>query len=398
MPLFISINTTNQKNALTGWEVVEVNGYTHLARLMKEHSYASSRFDGERNSDNANTFNNMLIFDVDNDPSDKQITMREAKALLGKKGISAMILPSKNNQKEKFTNSGKSKGVVDRYRMVIPTKTAIRNNTDKDTYSEIMVLIAKELGLTGSVDTSALKDKARFYYASLAEAVPVVIKADKVMDISSIENKAIENVQVARAEKEAQRLKIEELRTNIKKYRSVTMPKSKNLTFADVEQLINISINTLILQFENGEEKTEGSYKYIKTDATKYSIIEDKLAHDFKNDITYNSLTYLQMQFETSNLNAIARELQKTTGEEYIKCNNEAVKTAIDQSLENATNDKTFEANIKEYFNVKFVKLEKDSIKIADQQISLKDVGTDKGQIINVFRANRKHSTGGMER
>jgi len=393
MPLHISINKAKQKNALTSWEVVEVKGYAELATVMKQYPYASSRFEGKRDAEHVNTFNNMLIFDVDNDPKDKQITLKEAKALLESKGISAMILPSKSHQIEKFTDSGKSKGIKDRYRIVIPTKSAIRNNTDKDTYQEFQELAAKALGLTGAVDTNALKDKARFYYQSPLEAVPVIIKADRVMDISNIENKAIENVTQARAEKEAQRVKMEELRANMKKYRAVSMPRSNNLTYVDAEELMDVPIKALILKFENGTEKKEGSYEYVKTDATKYSIIDDKLAHDFKNDITYNSLTYLQMQFETSNLNAIARELQKTTGEEYIKCNTEAVKTAIDQSLKDATNDKTFEENIKEYFNVKFVKLEKDSISIADQKISLKDVGTDKGQIVGTLKSNRAIET-----
>ena len=127
----------------------------------------------------------------------------------------------------------------------------------------------------------------------------------------------------------------------------------------------------------------------IKTDATKYSIIDDKLAHDFKNDVTYNSLTYLQMQFETNNLNIIARELEKALGGTYIRVNTEAVKTAVADALETATNDKTFEANIKEYFGCKFVKLDKDSIKIADQQISLKDIGIDKGKVVDTLKSNR---------
>jgi hypothetical protein len=180
-------------------------------------------------------------------------------------------------------------GRSETYRIVIPTKTAIRNNTDEDTYEEFQKLTVNALGLTGSIDTSALKDKARFYYQSPLEAVPVVVKADRVMDISNIENKAIQNVTQARAVKEAQRLKMEQIRADIKKYRIVSMPTSNNLTYVDAEELMDVPITMLIHKFEGGEEATEGSYKYIKTDATKYSIIDDKLAHDFKNDVTYNS-------------------------------------------------------------------------------------------------------------
>lgn len=391
MPLHISINKTSQKNALTGWEVVEVQNYTQLATLMKEHSYASSRFDEKRDANNANTFNNLLIFDVDNDPKDKQLTIKEAKELLERKGISALILPSKNHQKEKFTKSGESKGIKDRYRIVIPTSQAIRNNTDKETYEEFQRLTANALGLTDSVDTSALIDKARFYYKSPIEAQPVVAKANKVLDISNLESRAIENIQLARAEKEAQRAKLEEIRANISKYREVSRPTSNNLTYVEPAELLNTPIASLIKNYEGTkEEKEEGSYQYIKTDNAKYSIVEDNVAHDFKSGMTYNSLTYLQMQFETINLNRIARELEKDTGVSYIRVNTEAVKDTVTNTLSHATNDKTFEEAIKKHFECKYCKLGKDSIEIADQTIELKELGIEKIEIINQFKENRK--------
>lgn len=389
MPLHLSINKSGQRNALSGWEVVEVQGYSQLATLMKQYPYASSRFDVKRDANNVNTFNNMLIFDVDNDPKDKQLTMSQAKELLESKGISAMLLPSKSHLIEKFTSSGKSKGIKDRYRIVIPTKTSIRNDTDKDTYREFQQLIVKALGLEGSVDSSALNDKARYYYNSPLNAVPVVVRADKVMDISNIENKAIENVERARAEKEAKRLKMDELRAKMKEYRAVSMPTSNNLTYVDAEELMDIPISRLIQQFEGGELKEECSYKYIKTDATKYSIIDDKLAHDFKNDMTFNSLTYLQMQYETKNLNMIARELEKALGGTYIRVNTEAVKTAVTEALGSAINDKTFEGHIKGYFGCEYCKLEGDTLKVADQSIKLSELDFNKGEVIDKFRENR---------
>lgn len=389
MPLHLSINKSEQKNALTGWEVVEVQGYSQLAILMKQHAYSSTRFDNKRDADNANTFNNLIIFDIDNDPNDKQLTMKEAKELLESKGVSAMILPSKSNQIEKFTSSGKSKGIKDRYRIVIPAKSAIKNDTDKDTYREFQRLIVKALGLEGAVDTSAMNDKARYYYPSPLSAIPLIVKADKVMDISNLENKAIKNVQAVRAEKEAQRLKMEQLRAKMKEYRVVSMPTYNNLTFTDAEELMNVPISRLIEKFEGGELKEEGSYHYIKTDSTKYSIIDDRLAHDFKNDVTYNSLTYLQMQYETNNLNMIARELEKVTGENYIKTNVEAVKTAVTEALESAVNDKAFEQEIKTYFGCEYCKLEGDTLKIADQSVKLAELDMNKGEVIEKFKENR---------
>jgi len=169
------------------------------------------------------------------------------------------------------------------------------------------------------------------------------------------------------------------------------MPTSNNLTYVDAEELMEVPLASLVNKFESvSKEWDEGSYKYIKTDLNKYSMIADNVAHDFKNDITYNSLTYLQMQYETKNLNIIGRELEKVTGASYIKTNTEAVKTAVTDALKTATNDKTFEGHIKEYFGCDYVKLDKDSIKIADRQISLKDIGTDKGKVVDTLKGNRE--------
>lgn len=390
MPLYISINRTNQPNANTGWEVVEVNKYTQLATLMRQYSYASSRFDTKRDANNANSFNNLLIFDVDNDPKDKELSIIKAKELLEKQGISAMILASKSHQIEKFTDSGKSKGIKDRYRIIIPTKTAIRDNTDKETYKEFQELVVNALGLDGCIDTNALKDKARFYYKSPLQAIQIVIKANKVMDISHLENRAIANIQKLRANKEAQNIKIEEMRANIKRDRMLSIPMSNNLTFVDIDALMNISIINLINRFEDSIEIKEGSYIYLKTNKSKYSIIDNTLAHDFKSDITYNSLTYLQMQYETDNLNIIAREVGKIMSKNYIKPNIEAIKKALSKALRVATNDKSFEESIKLYFGVNFVKLKKESLKIADCEICLIDINIDKMQIINRFKFNRE--------
>jgi hypothetical protein len=392
MPLGLSINKSGQLNALSGWEAVEVKTYSQLSTLMKQYPYSAARFDKKRDASNVSTFNNILIFDIDNDPNDRQMSMEEAKVLLESKGVSAMILPSKNHQLEKFTHSGKSKGIKERYRIVIPTKHAIRNDTDKETYKEFQKLMAKDLGLEGAVDTGALSDKARYYYASLLSAVPIIAKG-KIKDISSLENKAIQNIQEVRVVKEAQRVKIEQIRANIDHYRVSVKNTSNHLTYVDAEQMMALPINQLILNLEGGEQKEEGSYSYIKTNTTKYSIIDNKLAHDFKNDMTYNPITYLQMQYETNNLNKIARELEKSLGGTYIRVNTQAVKTAILEALESSVNDKALEEKLKRYFSCEYCKLEGDTLNIADQKIKLKTLGMGKQDLIHNFIKNRKLET-----
>lgn len=305
------------------------------------------------------------------------------------KNISAMIITSKSNMIEKFTANGKSKGIVERYRIIIPTKQSLRDNTDLETYREFQKLTAIELKLDIYVDTQALNDIARFYYPSSLKSTHIIIKSKKVMDISSIELEAIENV---KKEKEIKKIEISKksyMQIDNKKYNISDKSHSNYFFYIDVELILSVSILTIIQQYETViKEYQESSYQYIKTNLTKYSII-DNMIYDFKNNKTYNTLTYLEMQLQTNNLNTIATKLQDITGEDYSKINYEIVKIAIDNVLKTAINDKTFEDGIKKYFGCKYCRFMQDSIQIANKIINLTEIGVDKSMIIKKLMNNR---------
>ena len=154
---------------------------------------------------------------------------------------------------------------------------------------------------------------------------------------------------------------------------------------------MQLDIKSLINHFEkDNKEYKEGSYTMLKTPNAKYSIIDNNVAHDFKNDITYNSLTYLQHKLGTTNLNNVARELEKITGENYMEVNYDRVKEAVTKARQSATNDKSFEQSLKDDFNVKYVKLNKDSVTIADKEIKLSDIQYSKQDIIKDLQTNRE--------
>lgn len=155
--------------------------------------------------------------------------------------------------------------------------------------------------------------------------------------------------------------------------------------------MMNIDIKSLINHYEkDAKNYKEGSYEMVKTSTAKYSVLEHNVAHDFKNDKTYNNLTYLQSRLGTTNINKIARELENVTGESYMKTNTEAVKKAVEQARKTSTNDRTFEDSIKQQFNVKYCKLENDSIKIADKEIKLSEINHTKQDIIKDLQRNRQ--------
>ena len=384
MALKISICKDNNINAVNKWEQVEVKSYGELATLMKQYPYSATQFEsGYRNSDNAKSFNNVLIYDIDNDKGTPQLTIKEAKEILEKHNISAMILPSKSHLKDKHGH------IAERYRIVIPTNRAI-DIQDKETFREFQRLTAKALKIDKYVDTKALNDKARFYYKSPISAEPTIIKSNRIMNIDNLESKAIENVTRAKEEKERELKELEKIRANIKQYKQVNNDIGNYLTYANINKIMQLNIEQLIRYFERDiKEYKEGDYKMIKTANAKYSII-DNIAHDFKSDYTYNNITYLQKQFDTTNLNIIARELEKITGDTFIEVNISRVKEIIEEARTKAYNDKTFEKYIKDSFGVKYCKLDKDSVIIADKEIKLNDIDMQKIDIVNDLKANRK--------
>lgn len=391
MPLQISICKDSNPNALNKWETVDVASYTELATLMKQYPYSAAQFEtGYRNSDNAKSSGNVLIYDIDNDSGKPQLTIAEAEKLLEAKGVSAMILPSKSH------NVDKNGHTAERFRIVIPTAETLPGGIEKEEYREFQKLAAKALDLDRFVDTKALNDKARFYYKSPVNAVPHIIKANSVMKIDTLQQQAQFNLAARRADAAAERTRIERIRRDIAKHRTVTgETDSKYLTRADTDKIMSIPIAELIKHLEKAEEYKEGAYHMLKTDSAKYSVVEENVAHDFKNDITYNNITLLQKHYKTQNLNAIARELEKETGESYVKTNEEAVRHALDQALRDSTNDRSLEDAIKDRFDVKYCKLDtaKETITIADREIKLSDVGQNREQLIKQFRENRDQKT-----
>ncbi len=397
--LQISICKDPNLNALNKWETVNVANYTELATLMKQYPYSAAQFkNGYRNLENASGSGNILIYDIDNDKGNPQLSINEAKILLETHGISALILPSKSNNKEKPVQKSKASyegetHVAERYRIIIPTADSLPNEMEKDTYREFQKLTAKSLGLDQYIDSKALNDKARFYYKSPIVAVPHIVKANAVMKIDPFVQQAQSNLNARKAEAEKERQRIAQIRRNIANHRQTTGETvSRHLTHADVDKLMSLQIAELIKHLEKADEYKEGDYHMLKTDSAKYSVVEENVAHDFKNEVTYNNITYLQKHYKTENLNAIAKELERETGESYIKTNIEEVQRAIEVAMRDAENDRALQEALKEHFGVKYCKLDvqHDMITIAGREIKLHEINQNKEQMIKQFRENRE--------
>ena len=203
----LSITRNGGEFANKNWGTIDVRTFGELEETVKSYPYSQTIFENNyRNIANSTSFNPVMIYDIDNEPDDKHLTMKEALELFNKHNVSAMIVPTKSNMVEKFTKKGKSKGIVERFRIIVPTKTALPNNIEKDVYVEFERLTAIVLKLRDYLDSSASNDIARYYAPSPKDSEVLVGSSKRVMPITQILEVSQENVIQQRIVKEQKRV------------------------------------------------------------------------------------------------------------------------------------------------------------------------------------------------
>ncbi|BCD46792.1 hypothetical protein NHP190020_18310 (plasmid) [Helicobacter suis] len=384
MNLSLSICHDNTQYALNQWQVIyNIESLEKLAELALKYDTSPMIFcadkerqkyaKSQRSHANVIGFNNALFFDIDNQENEPYLSVQEAQKILKKHQIFSVIIPSRNYLKIKPKDTRKN---IERYRIIIPTQMPISNFffQEKEAYQILQISIAKALKIYDFVDKSALKDLARFYRKNDPNSPtllkPIIIEGNRIMNLEFLEQNAIQKFQETREKK----IVLQVPRQPVKEVRDKDLKSRGYLTHADMEKILSTDILLLISIFEGIErEYYEGSYHMVKTNkGGKYSLLEDrKVAHDFKTDATFNCLSYLEFQLQTTNLNKIARELEHITGESYIVLNPE-VFGVVCHAINEFKNIIKVEQFLKNFYGVKFVKISLEGwVKIADQYIQL---------------------------
>ena len=389
----LSYNTYTKMDYPTkNWKIRECKTKGELETLIKNYPYSNFTFkDGYRSSNNTAQLTS-LILDFDNDNKDYLISMQEVAERLKEKGIKALLVETKSSNKEKA-------GIVaERFRVIIPiTKEINISKDDRETYARAVENFAKELNLYDYLDKGALRDIARMYRPSPSEAKSLVIRGNPIeMQNRLTEAKrelikeAKEKEEQLRKEREQRLAKLKELESNINAYTyNAGETTLTGLTYADKDKIMSIPFENLISNFEGIEkEYKEGSYKMIKTPNAKYSVLKGgEIIHDFKSDRTYNKISYLYEKLGVKDLNSLARELEKITGESYIKVNQNLIDTAIQEATNKATTLQEFNEIVKNVCNVGFcrVDLKNKTIRIADIEVN-----ADTKAIMDKINANKE--------
>ena len=353
------------EDTLTKWEQVEIDSYIDLENYMKMYPYSQSIFDdGQRSRDSANSFNNLLIFHIENREDTPQLTIKDVEEILKKYNISAMLLL------ENSSNIKINKNIAQRYKIVIPTKQEI-DIKDNFTYSVFQQLITQALKIKKYINMKEIKDRGRFYYKSRINAEPIIIKGNMGLNIEQFQKRAKEHVAEVRKNEQKKR----EIIANIDRYKILLKEESDNLIYFNVEKIMRLDIQIVIKYYEP---------------TAKYIIIDNSTAYNLKNDKTYNTLTYLHEKIGTTNIDIVAEELETILGESFIKVNYTKVKNGIKKAKQSATDEQSFEILLKKFLNVEYLKLDNNSLYIEHHKIALVDIEESQQEIIKKLDSNKK--------
>jgi len=353
------------EDTLTKWEQVEIDSYIDLENYMKMYPYSQSIFDdGQRSRDSANSFNNLLIYHIENREDTPQLTIEDVEEILKKYNISAMLLL------ENSSNIKINKNIAQRYKIVIPTKQEI-DIKDNFTYSVFQQLITQALKIKKYINMKEIKDRGRFYYKSRINAEPIIIKGNMGLNIEQFQKRAKEHVAEVRKNEQKKR----EIIANIDRYKILLKEESDNLIYFNVEKIMGLDIQIVIKYYEP---------------TAKYIIIDNSTAYNLKNDKTYNTLTYLHEKIGTTNIDIVAEELETILGESFIKVNYTKVKNGIKKAKQSATDEQSFEILLKKFLNVEYLKLDNNSLYIEHHKIALVDIEESQQEIIKKLDSNKK--------
>lgn len=159
--------------AVFGWKTITTNPQ-NLENALKQYSAISmAKFNGTRSNENISGFTRTLIFDIDNEKG-QDFKISDAMDLLKRRDIQGFIYPSASHMRD---------GKTEKFRMIIPTTQAVR---DQETYKDYIELVTNNLGLSEVVD--AIKGtKSQMYYS---------IKKDSSLYL--LDGKTFDNIQFIR--------------------------------------------------------------------------------------------------------------------------------------------------------------------------------------------------------
>jgi len=415
----ISINkklSRDNVKVISGWELVQTTNLTEIERLLKNYSYSNFILkdkDTLRNKSNINSYNSYLIYDVDNDADDEQMTLKQCQERLKQLNLTFITLTSASHQKLKNDR------IVDRFRVFIFIKNPINFTNDlkqveidkTSYYHELQTIIAKKLGLYESVDHSALKDVARQYFSSKSDSKFFVNRAE-LLDITSFKSLAITNLINNKLQKT-------KALTNGFKDLNLNREKGAEQNFInefDKTKFVNVNYDYFFenvgfedcLKYLNIDFKTEfgGDYLYIYFNNYKTALIKNSVVFNFHTQKNYNT-TNLILDCGYKSLSSFffkllkndAYQLLNLNKEELFIVNTELVESTLKTALKSVKSDLELSNYLKAVLGVNYVRIDTkqdDFLIIKDFAFNNSNLSVKKADIVNSLINNRKPKINGF--
>jgi len=384
----INFSYTKHWGGLEEWKKERTTTLKDIENIIKNNQYSAATFENEyRMNANVESYDNIAIFDIDNDPQNEyKLSLLDCKTILEKNNIQSIIIPTKSHRIEKD-----KKGIADRYRVIVPLSNMIildisnDTETNKKIYKNYMEKISKQCGIYDYCDKAALNDMARYYTKSPINSKTEFIQGTTYFnnfDIYQEATKKTKELEIIEKQKK-EKIKIIRDNNNTKhNFNNVNLLKINNNNLLDIDIVDLVEIFDTITEKKGSEMRINGN---------KYSIYDNSIIYHFESQQGFNNLSYLQKHFEKIGYIETIKKIEQTLKVDLLELNVDRVKEVIQKVKLTAINDNTFQDQIKNYFNCEYCKIDfnNSTLTIADQKMTFNEIDFDRTDIVKNIQQNR---------
>ncbi|WP_434658564.1 hypothetical protein [Sulfurimonas sp. NW9] len=382
------------------WFTKSIDSQEKLIEMVKNYAYSNACFkDNRRSQKNILGYHHLLILDIDNDETD--FTIEDCQKVLNRKGIKALIVPSKSHLKNK------NGSIKERYRVFCYLDQVIPADISKEIYKEMMALIVKDLDMNAYIDTKALFDRARFYYPThnlkekyITSISGSLVPLDKYLD--QAKNNIQNNTPIVKKNKKTKKSHSVDASLNQESTYiapSVNYTIDKGIYSYDIVAISKeLDYESLIYDLE-GVCFTEYGNKgtKIKTDLsnTYQHFSESGVIYDFKKDVSYHFVSYIQ-EIKGCSHTEILELLKDYVDIEQFKSVSSRWQNALLEALKVAKNREEFLHELIKNVNFSCINIHRDKedlIYVAGKKYHISDFSLQnyksKQDIVKQFQRNR---------
>jgi len=388
----------NEKSRYSkNWSINNIENEKELIEVVRSAAYSNAYFkNNKRSQDNIIGYHQFLILDIDND--DAHFTIEDCKRVFKEKAIKSLIVPSKSHLKNK-------NGVIkERYRIFCYLDQVIPADISKEQYKEMMKLIVEDLNMTEHVDNKALFDRARLYYPTHNLEEYFIERTDGAdIELQKYIDQSAQAIADKDKNKTVKKIKKGEVSTTTSPaYIPSTIRYTINKDIYDYDITAigkEIDFEELIHDLEgvcSSENNNKGTKIKTALSNTYQLFTETMVLHDFKNEVSYNLISYIMHKKESKKIEVLDTLKNYVDIEDYRTISHHW-QNAIRAALSTAKNLNELKKQLISSLNFQAINIHRDKediLYIAGKKYHISDfmlpTYKNKQDIIKQFQKNRE--------